>query len=88
MLKKLPYVACYECMVSLQGNTSVVKSPDEYTVQVGSSRGQKEFQFDTIFMPETSQDKVFEDTNVSYLTRQFRPRFVCASNTGPMSASL
>ncbi|ELU03973.1 hypothetical protein CAPTEDRAFT_167295 [Capitella teleta] len=45
------------------GNTLVVKSPDEYTVQVESQRGLKEFQFDSIFMPESGQEKVFEDTS-------------------------
>ena len=48
----------------LQGNHDVVKSPDEYTVQVESARGMKEWQFDQIFMPDSTQEKVFEDTNV------------------------
>ncbi|XP_013381307.1 nuclear mitotic apparatus protein 1 [Lingula anatina] len=46
-----------------RGNVLVLKSPDEYTVQVDSKRGLKEFQFDQIFMPEHSQEKVFEDTH-------------------------
>lgn len=50
-----------------QGNFSVVKSPDEYSIQVTSNRGQKEFQYDQIFMEDSTQEKVFEDTNVSYL---------------------
>ncbi|XP_064607876.1 myosin-10-like [Liolophura sinensis] len=45
------------------GNYEVVKSPDEYSIHVESSRGLKEFQFDQIFMPDSSQEKVFEDTN-------------------------
>ena len=47
-----------------QGNYSVLKSPDEYTVNVESSRGTKEFQFDAIFMEDSTQEKIFEDTNV------------------------
>ena len=48
-----------------QGNYSVLKSPDEYTVNVESSRGTKEFQFDAIFMEDSTQEKIFEDTNVN-----------------------
>ncbi|OWF39036.1 myosin-1B-like [Mizuhopecten yessoensis] len=46
-----------------RGNVSVIKSPDEYSISVESSRGLKEFTFDQIFMEATSQEKVFEDTN-------------------------
>nr|XP_034326344.1 myosin-11 isoform X3 [Crassostrea gigas] len=46
-----------------RGNYSVVKSPDEYTINVESSRGTKEFQFDAIFMEDSTQEKIFEDTN-------------------------
>ncbi len=42
-----------------------VKSPDEYSCNIEGSRGLKEFQFDSVFMPDSSQEKVFEDTNVS-----------------------
>ncbi|KAK7116259.1 hypothetical protein V1264_001974 [Littorina saxatilis] len=45
-----------------RGNFSVLKSPDEYTLQVQSQRGLKEFQYDQIFMEESTQEKVFEDT--------------------------
>lgn len=45
-----------------------MKSPDEYTVNVESSRGTKEFQFDAIFMEDSTQEKIFEDTNVNILT--------------------
>ena len=48
-----------------QGNFSVVKSPDEYSIQVTSQRGVKDFQYDQVFMEDTTQEKVFEDTNVS-----------------------
>ena len=48
-----------------QGNHNVAKSPDEYTIQMEAGRGMKEFQFDQIFMPDSTQEKVFEDTNVS-----------------------
>ncbi|XP_064618815.1 myosin-9-like isoform X3 [Lineus longissimus] len=46
-----------------RGNHSVIRSPDEYTINVETNRGLKEFQFDNIFMPDHSQEKVFEDTN-------------------------
>ncbi|XP_041373330.1 COP1-interactive protein 1-like [Gigantopelta aegis] len=46
-----------------RGNVSVLKSPDEYTVQVQSSRGLKEFQYDQIFMEDASQEKVFTDVD-------------------------
>ena len=43
----------------------MLKSPDEYSINVESARGLKEFNFDRIFMPENSQQQVFEDTYVS-----------------------
>ncbi|XP_077988822.1 uncharacterized protein LOC144443263 isoform X2 [Glandiceps talaboti] len=46
-----------------RGNFSVIKSPDEYTISVTSSRGTKEFQYDQIFTSESTQEKVFEDSN-------------------------
>ncbi|KAL8610796.1 hypothetical protein ACOMHN_016779 [Nucella lapillus] len=46
-----------------RGNVSVVKSPDEFSVQVMSQRGQKEFQYDQVFLEDSTQEKVFEDTN-------------------------
>lgn len=46
-----------------RGNFSVLKSPDEYSLQVDSQRGLKEFQYDQIFMEDSSQEKIFEDTN-------------------------
>eukprot|EP00058_Branchiostoma_floridae_P016051 XP_002601539.1 hypothetical protein BRAFLDRAFT_127731 [Branchiostoma floridae] len=46
-----------------RGNVKIIRSPDEYTIQVDSNRGTKEFQFDSIFGEEHSQDKIFEDTN-------------------------
>ena len=51
--------------VCCQGNHSVIGSPDEYTITIQSQRGLKEFSFDQVFTPEHSQEKVFEDTNVS-----------------------
>ena len=53
----------------LQGNHSVIKSPDEYTVVVETQRGPKDFQYDQVFTPDHGQEKVFEDTNVSFDTR-------------------
>ena len=43
----------------------MIKSPDEYSVVVETSRGPKDFQYDQVFTPEHGQEKVFEDTNVS-----------------------
>ena len=43
----------------------MLKSPDEYTLIVDTQRGPKEFQYDAVFMPESTQEKVFEDTSVS-----------------------
>ena len=43
----------------------MVKSPDEYSVLVMSQRGVKDFQYDQVFMEDSTQEKVFEDTNVS-----------------------
>ena len=50
--------------VFCQGNHAVIKSADEYSCQVDSTRGPKDFNFDQVFMPESTQEKVFEDTNV------------------------
>ncbi len=59
-------LTCYICIAfTFQGNHSIVNSPDEYTVSMQTPRGVKEFQFDSIFMPDSTQDQVFEDTNVS-----------------------
>ena len=44
----------------------MLKSPDEYTLVVDAQRGPKEFQYDQVFMPDSSQEKVFEDTSVSF----------------------
>ena len=49
----------------IQGNHSVIKSPDEYTIVVETARGPKDFQYDQVFTPDHGQEKVFEDTNVS-----------------------
>ena len=56
------------CLFCCQGNFSVLQSPDEYSINVESSRGTKEFNFDRIFMPEHSQEQVFEDTYVRILS--------------------
>ena len=67
-----------------QGNTSCIKSPDEYTVIVETNRGPKDFQYDQVFTPEHGQEKVFEDTNVSpvyifsILVVQNGERFACS----------
>ncbi|GFN80567.1 kinesin-like protein [Plakobranchus ocellatus] len=46
-----------------RGNHSVLKSTDEYTMAVNSSRGLKEFQYDQVFMEDSTQEQIFEDTN-------------------------
>ena len=43
----------------------MLKSTDEYTVNVNASRGMKEFQYDQVFMEDSTQEQIFEDTNVS-----------------------
>ena len=42
-----------------------MKSVDEYSISVNSQRGLKEFQYDQVFMEDSTQEKIFEDTNVS-----------------------
>ncbi|XP_052100281.1 putative protein tag-278 isoform X1 [Mytilus californianus] len=46
-----------------RGNRSVLKSQDEYSITVETQRGIKDFQFDQIFMEDSTQEKIFEDTN-------------------------
>ncbi|XP_050403052.1 myosin-2 heavy chain [Patella vulgata] len=46
-----------------RGNVSVINSPDEYSLNITTSRGLKEFQFDQVFLENSSQERVFEDTN-------------------------
>ena len=43
----------------------MVKSVDEYSISVSGQRGVKEFQYDQVFMEDSTQEKIFEDTNVS-----------------------
>lgn len=49
-----------------QGNKPVCSSADEYSIAVSTTRGLKEFQYDQIFMEDSTQEKIFEDTNVSF----------------------
>ena len=51
----------------MQGNVSVLNSQDEYSIAVQTQRGIKDFQFDQIFMEDSTQEKIFEDTNVRYI---------------------
>ncbi|XP_060607664.1 nuclear anchorage protein 1-like [Ruditapes philippinarum] len=46
-----------------RGNKPVCKSGDEYTISVEATRGLKEFQYDAVFMEDSTQEKIFEDTN-------------------------
>lgn len=46
-----------------RGNYSVCKSQDEYSITVETQRGIKDFQFDQVFMEDSTQEKIFEDTN-------------------------
>ena len=50
-----------------QGNKAVVKSIDEYSISVAGQRGLKEFQYDQVFMEDSTQERIFEDTNVSFI---------------------
>ena len=45
--------------------SEVVKIEDEFSLQLETTRGQKNFQFDHVFGPQDSQENVFEDINVS-----------------------
>jgi len=44
------------------GSQPIVNIVDEFTVKVDTKYGPKAFSFDAAFGPDTSQDKVFEDT--------------------------
>eukprot|EP01022_Parablepharisma_sp_SALTPOND_P017260 TRINITY_DN2724_c3_g1_i1.p1 TRINITY_DN2724_c3_g1~~TRINITY_DN2724_c3_g1_i1.p1 ORF type:complete len:1407 (-),score=310.13 TRINITY_DN2724_c3_g1_i1:5409-9629(-) len=44
------------------GSAPIVNIMDEFTVKVDTKYGPKAFSFDAAFGPDTSQDKVFEDT--------------------------
>ncbi|XP_052794090.1 early endosome antigen 1-like isoform X2 [Mya arenaria] len=46
-----------------RGNKSVLSTADEYSIAVNASRGLKEFQYDQIFMEDSTQEKIFEDSN-------------------------
>ena len=46
-----------------RGNFSVLQSPDEYTVIVENAGKRREYAFDRVFMPDNSQDDVYEDTH-------------------------
>lgn len=48
-----------------KNNEIVAKCSDPYTVTIDTPKGQKEFQFDHVFMPEESQEQIFADTKVS-----------------------
>ena len=52
-------------LTGIQGCRNITESPDEYSINVHSSRGLKEFQFDHIFLSDHGQERVFEDTHVS-----------------------
>lgn len=48
-----------------QGNHNIISSPDEYSLTVQTARGPKDFQYDAVFTASDTQERVFEDTNVS-----------------------
>uniref|UniRef100_A0A667XH45 Kinesin motor domain-containing protein n=1 Tax=Myripristis murdjan TaxID=586833 RepID=A0A667XH45_9TELE len=50
-----------------QGGAIVVEKMDEYSVNLETPRGQREFQFDKVFNAETTQEEIFQDTNRSGL---------------------
>lgn len=43
--------------------SSALRSTDDYTLVVQTQRGDKEFTFDRVFMPDQSQDHVFRETH-------------------------
>lgn len=45
-----------------RGNHEVVSAPDEYTLVVSDGNRHEEFGFDSVFMPDSSQGQVYEDT--------------------------
>ena len=45
-----------------RGCSTVVTFTDETSLQVSTSRGEKQFDFDAAFSPESTQSQVFEDT--------------------------
>jgi chromosome segregation ATPase len=45
-----------------RGNHEVVTAPDEYTLVVSDGNRHEEFGFDSVFMPDSSQGQVYEDT--------------------------
>ncbi|OAF70634.1 hypothetical protein A3Q56_01610 [Intoshia linei] len=46
-----------------RNNTNIVNSIDEYTMKIKGPHGEKEFQFDKIFMPASAQRDIFDDTS-------------------------
>lgn len=44
------------------GSSSIINMVDEFTVKVETKHGPKAFAFDAVFGPDSSQEKVFEDT--------------------------
>lgn len=45
-----------------RGSKQVVQIKDDTSMKVTTSRGEKEFEFDAVFGPTSTQDQVFEDT--------------------------
>jgi hypothetical protein len=45
-----------------RGCRSVTTAPDEYSLVIADGTKHEEFQFDSIFLPEHSQERVYEDT--------------------------
>ena len=45
-----------------KGCKTVVEIKDETSLKVITNRGEKEFEFDAVFSPTSTQEQVFEDT--------------------------
>ena len=45
-------------------------------------RGPREFQYDSVFMPDSTQEKVFEDTSVSDYNNHLIPFLVTLAHVG------
>ena len=71
----------YTLWYMVQGNKPVCTSADEYSIAVNSTRGLKEFQYDQIFMENSTQEKIFEDANVkNYFPLWYLPNSNCSIN--------
>jgi len=43
-----------------RGSTQVVRFVDDTTLEIDSSRGMKQFTYDSVFTPDSTQDQIFQ----------------------------